>query len=89
MFRCVSHHHLCVDAALCRNYDSLNDVVTYTNNTLRSNDSISDMNRHLACDMLGWLLQRHPNARPKSFRELLNHPFLSLGEHHGECLRQD
>lgn len=66
------------------NAHSLSDTIMYTSNTLRSNDTISDMNRLLACDLLAWLLQRHPGSRPSSFREMMHHPFLALGEKYGE-----
>ena len=62
------------------NHEALNEVIVYTNSIMRSNGAVSTMNRLLACDLLAWLLQRNPNARPESFREVLSHPFLALGE---------
>ena len=37
---------------------------------------VTARNRHLACDLLAWMLQRDPSARP-SCTEVLAHPFLS------------
>ena len=41
--------------------------------SLRDTPNVSDKQSLLACDVVGWLLQREPSARPQSATSLLSH----------------
>ena len=56
--------------------DHLSKAVFRCHQTMRNNKHISTRDRFLACDLLGWLLQRNPTSRPLSMNAAITHPFL-------------
>ena len=55
---------------------ALKMAIMRVNYKVRVAGDVSNRTRHLACDLLAWMLQREPSARP-SCMQVLAHPFLS------------
>jgi len=56
--------------------EQLSKAVFRCHQTMRFNKGITAKDRFLACDLLAWLLQRDPAARPHSMKAAITHPFL-------------
>lgn len=57
-------------------YHSLVDVISEVS-TILDEDGVQPRDRLAACDLLAWLLQAKPNARPSSCQMVLDHAFLN------------
>ena len=64
----------------------IGDTLREVDASLRDATDVSDKQRVLTCDLIGWMLQRDPSKRPQSAEDLLSHALFFAGTPDGQQL---